>query len=196
MGRGTTTRALLPDFTSDGVLPPGDYELTLEEIRSSMLVLGPSKGYPNWDREWRLLLVDGLEILARQLWSVGIEDVFVNGSFVEDKDHPRDIDGYFVCSRQSLQDGSLVRELNLLDPYKVWTWDPASMIVCPGSPKRQLPMWVKYHVELYPHFGQGACGIKDKFGNELDFPAAFRISRRNDLPKGIVKAREVRHDPH
>lgn len=47
-------------------------------------------------------------------------------------------------------------------------------------------MWHVYRVELYPHFGQGT-GILDRFGNELDFPSAFRISRRDDTQKGIVE---------
>ncbi|OFX22036.1 MAG: hypothetical protein A2V77_09915 [Anaeromyxobacter sp. RBG_16_69_14] len=45
----------------------------------------------------------------------------LHGSFCEDRDHPNDIDGYFVCDARDL--GRLQRELNLLDPYKVWTWD-------------------------------------------------------------------------
>ena len=47
-------------------------------------------------------------------------------------------------------------------------------------------MWHAYRVELYAHFGQ-LSGIRDKFGNELEFPSAFRLSRRNGLPRGIVK---------
>ncbi len=41
----------LPSFTADGVLPPADYEITLEALRESMLVRGPSdrETYPNWD---------------------------------------------------------------------------------------------------------------------------------------------------
>ena len=75
-------------FSSDGLLAPGDYELTLEELRSSWLVCGPSQeGYAHWDREWRARLV----------------------------------------------------------------------------------------------------GIRDRFGNELEFPSAFRLSRRDGKPRKIVK---------
>lgn len=56
----------------------------------------------------------------------------------------------------------------------------------PAYPKRQLPMWHVYRVELYPHVGQ-LTGIRDKFGHELEFPSAFRQSRGTGLPKGIVK---------
>jgi hypothetical protein len=158
------------------------------------LVLGPAAPgeHPAWDAAWRAKLVDGLEILTRQLWQVGVIEVFADGSFVEDKDHPNDIDGYFVCTLDHLASGRLERELNLLDPFKVWTWDPASRRPYRGYPKRQLPMWHTYRVELYPHvpgIGMGS-GILDKDGNELEFPSAFRHSRRDGTSRGIVKLRE------
>jgi hypothetical protein len=183
--------AVIPPFEPDGFLPPGDYELSFAELRQSTLVLGPGdlSASPAWDSGWRSRLVDNLEVLTRQLWQVGITEVFADGSFVEDKDHPNDIDGYFVCDLDRLKSGELTRELNLLDPGKVWTWDPASRRPYRGYPKRQLPMWHKYRVELYPHvpgLGVGS-GIRDKHGNELEFPSAFRQSRRDGTPKGIVK---------
>jgi len=181
----------LPSFNSDGLLPPGDYEMSLGELKSSTLVEGPGGGCPNWDSEWRLKLVENLEVLVGQLWEVGIEEIFVDGSFVEDKDHPNDIDGYFECSFMDVATGHLQRELNRLDPYKVWTWDPASRRPYRDQPKLQLPMWHQYRVELYPHYPDLLLpsGIKDQFGNDLPFPAAFRKSRREHKPKGIVKIR-------
>jgi hypothetical protein len=151
-----------------------------------MLVDGPEMGYENWDSEWRAQLVDSLAILVRQLWEVGIDDIYIDGSFVEDKEHPNDIDGYFTCELRYLTSGLLQSRLNLLDPYKVWTWNPATRRPYRGYPKKQLPMWHQYRVELYPHVGQ-LSGICDRFGNELEFPSAFRLSRRDGGPKGIVK---------
>lgn len=177
----------LPVFTADGLLPAGDYELTLSALRESLLVRGGHAScQPTWDAAWRLRLVENLTVLANQLWQVGINEIFVNGSFVEDKDHPNDIDGYFECELRRLASGDLERDLNLLDPHKVWTWDPASRRPYRGYPKRQLPMWHAYRVELYPHYGQ-LCGIRDEYGHELEFPAAFRKSRQTNGPKGIVR---------
>jgi len=113
---------MLPGFASNGCLPAGDYELTFVDLRGSMLVVGPTEGYPNWSRTWRAHLVDNLETMVGQLWQVGITDTFVDGSFVEDKEHPHDIDGYFVCDLMELATGRLESSLNLLDPHKVWTW--------------------------------------------------------------------------
>ena len=178
-------------FTKDGLLPPGDYVLTLDELRNSLLVKGSMKpsAAVTWDRGWRLRLVENLAVMCDQLWQVGIQTIFVDGSFVEDKDHPNDIDGYFECDLAFLASGELERRLNLLDPDKIWTWDPASRRPYRGYPKRQLPMWHKYRVELYPHYGQ-LCGIRDRFGHELEFPSAFRQSSRDGRPKGIVKIGE------
>jgi len=105
-------------------LPAGDYELSFAELRRSRLVAGPGGADSTWDVEWRKTLVDNLEVMTQQLWRVGIREVFADGSFVEEKDHPYDVDGYFVCALAELASGELARNLNLLDPYKIWTWDP------------------------------------------------------------------------
>ena len=183
----------IPAFQPDGLLPEGDYEVTFDELRGSVLALGPSVpvGSSTWDAPWRLHLIDNLEILTKQLWQTGIRDIFADGSFAEDKDHPNDIDGYFVCSLGVLKTGELTRQLNLLDPFKVWVWDPASRKAYRGYPKKQLPMWHRYRVELYPHVpGMGiGSGILDPHGHELEFPSAFRQSRRDGAPRGIVKVK-------
>ena len=74
---------LIPEFDSNGLLPAGDYEVTFDELRRSTLVQGPANlaAYPNWDSSWRGWLVDQLETMTRQLWQVGITDVFADGSF-------------------------------------------------------------------------------------------------------------------
>ena len=183
------TNNAIPPFDVSGMLPSGDHEVTFAELRESILVLGPGGrgACPNWDAHWRLHLVGNLETLTRQLWQVGISEVFADGSFAEDKAHPNDIDGYFVCDLDRLKTGRLHDALNDLDPHKIWTWDPASRRPCRGYPKRQLPMWHAYRVELYPHVPGLLSGIRDEHGHELEFPAAFRRSRRDGAPRGIVK---------
>lgn len=85
---------VLPHFSDEGLLPRGDYPLTLDELRGSRLVTGEGVDSATWDVEWRRRLVGGLEVLVGHLWQVGIDRIFVDGSFVEEKDHPNDIDGY------------------------------------------------------------------------------------------------------
>jgi hypothetical protein len=179
-------RRLLPTFSRNGLLPPGDYALTVRELARSFLVAGPRtrRRVRHWDADWRATLVANLGILAAELYQVGISQIFVNGSFVEEKDHPNDIDGYFVCDRGRFLSGQLERELNQSSAKPCWTWEDRDRRLVPGH-GRKLPMWIEYRVELYPHFGQ-ATGILDRLGNELQFPSAFRLSRSGQA-KGIVK---------
>mgnify|MGYP005856600783 CR=1 FL=1 len=184
----------IPPFTEDGVLPVGDWEASLEELRASILVKGPGCDYPDWDAEWRMHLIDNLEVLAGQLWQVGVDGIFIDGSFAEDKDHPNDIDGYFECDWPRFVTGALQDELNQLDPHRIWTWDPSERRPYRGYPKRQLPMWHQYRVELYPHL-PGLIAGQDHRGNALEFPSFFRLSRRplasGRDQKGIVKLRRT-----
>jgi hypothetical protein len=175
-------------FTEDGLLPGGDYRLTLEELEQSMLLLGPGepKDHQHWDASWRDTLVKNLGVMVRQLWAVGIEEVFIDGSFVEFKDHPNDIDGYFVCDPKRIATGELVQSLNRIDPQKCWTWDRSSRRPYRGYPKLQLPMWHAFRVELYPHYAGNVAGV-DERGHALEFPAFFRQRRSDGLPKGIVQ---------
>jgi hypothetical protein len=50
-------------------------------------------------------------------------------------------------------------------------------------------MWHRYRVELDPHVpGHGVgSGIRDKYGHESEFPSAFRQSRCDEAPRGIIK---------
>ena len=174
--------SVLPPFDEDGLLPAGDYVLTFDQLRTSMLVEGPS-GSKGWARDWRRELVSNLHAMVTQLVTVGVTEVFIDGSFVEEKDIPNDIDGYFVCDRDQWKSEDLTRQLHALDP--VWTWETTTREPFRGYPKPQLPMWHKYRVELFPDYGQ-FCGLLDGLGRRLTFPQAFRQSRFF-RPKGIVK---------
>lgn len=173
-------------FSSEGLLTTGEFAGTLDELSTSLLVLGPSDSPSlDWDKAWRFRLVVNLGILAKQLWRVKAGPIFLDGSFVESKGHPNDIDGYFECDLAELASGRLEESLNRLDEYKIWTWDPAARSPYRGYPKRQLPMWHRYRIELYPHYGQGT-GVRDDFGHEFEFPSLFRQHRETGRPKGIV----------
>lgn len=171
------------DFTEAGLLPPGDYHLTLNQLRESLLVVGPPRPHRRWNREGRLRLVDNLAIMADHLWQVGVEDIYVDGSFVEDKASPNDIDGYFVCTVTQYQLSSFKKDLALLDD--IWTWDDAKRTRARNTTKPQLPMWHKYRVELYPELGDPA-NIPGPNGANLSISAGFRQERWTFTEKGIV----------
>lgn len=176
----------LPPFTPSGLLPPGDYPLTLEELATCHLVTGEGTPSTAWDFMWRHTLVQNLSVLVRELWAVRIEDILINGSFVEDVDHPNDIDGYFLCERERIGSRELQVSLNARDPYHIWDWSVVSRRPHPDSMKMELPMWHRYRVELYPEY-ESASGIRDQAGNDQPFSAAFRRSRHTGEPKGIVR---------
>lgn len=52
--------------------------------------------------------------MVEQLWKVSITAIYVDGSFIEEKDHPNDIDGYFKCELSDLASGTLTQDLNKL----------------------------------------------------------------------------------
>ena len=177
----------IPDtFTEFGLLPLGAHAATLNELRQSLLVRGPAGGSEHWNADWRLELVGRAELLICQLWQVGITQIFLDGSFTEAKDSPNDIDGYFEVDVRRVASGDLQRELNALDPYKVWTWDPAQRRPARNTHKLQLPMWHRYRVELYPHY-PGLIALRDQWGNSLQFPSAFRQQRDTGYRKGIIQ---------
>lgn len=171
------------DFTDAGLLPPGDYHLTLNQLRASLLVVGPSRPRRRWDRDGRLWLVENLAIMAGQLWQVGIRDIYIDGSFVEDKASPNDIDGYFECTVSQFLHSSFKQDLARLDD--IWTWDDARRTKARNATKPQLPMWHKYRVELYPELG-GPANIPGPGGANLPINSGFRQQRWTFTEKGIV----------
>lgn len=182
----------LPDsFDSEGLLSIGSYEVTFEELHHSLLVTGPAENRPeSWDMEWRQQLVANAALLVQELWSVGLTEVYLDGSFTEAKPHPHDIDGYFEVDPRFLATGELGKQLNAVNPHRCWTWAPAARTKAKGFTKKQLPMWHQYRVELYPHFPGLTSGITDADGNELQYPSAFRQRRGDGRRKGIVKVVE------
>ena len=68
---------MLPRFTDDGLLPPGVHETDLEELKERM----------GWSRK-RRHLPEGLEEVFEMMASCGVARVYLNGSFVTDKDRP------------------------------------------------------------------------------------------------------------
>jgi hypothetical protein len=91
---------MIPDFR-DGRLPPGVHNATLKEIRDKL----------GWGQR-RKNLIDGLELAFGLMRNCGIKRVYIDGSFVTDKDRPDDIDGCY-----DVPPGS-----NLGAMYPIWPW--------------------------------------------------------------------------
>jgi hypothetical protein len=180
-------------FDEEGRLPPGDYEMTLAEISTSILVTQQFDGRDtNWDENWRMKLVENLRIMAQQLWDEGITEIFIDGSFATDKPKPGDIDGYFVVQKpEGMSDFEfeehLCAQLNERDRHKVWTWKDSDRRKPSEAEKGQLPMWWQYHVEMWPEYGQSSNQVHPVTGKELTHADLFRITKFTGEEKGIIK---------
>lgn len=175
----------LPAFTSEGLLPSGTYDMTVAQLRRSYLVRGYSPDNKTWDNRWRKQLVDNLGRVGAVLRLAGVTNVYVDGSFVEDKDHPNDIDVYFEC---------VPRAWLALMPHLVqagaavnipFSWDPNTRSIDPTTRAYHLPLWHALRVDLFVHYGQDS-GVKSVQGYDQMFPDLFR-HRRDGTEKGILK---------
>jgi Family of unknown function (DUF6932) len=175
----------LSRFTSDGLLPSGDHPLTIVELQQSYLVSGEGVAVPGWDSRWRAQLVDNLELFVRQLWAVGVELVFVNGSFVTNKPHPGDIDVYFECEIN--QYPPIIIGLLQQEPSLPWDLTRRPIDRRSGLPKPV--MWHVYRVEIFPQFTDHPqpTGVHDDSGNGLYFPTLFRRDKETGMPKGVIQ---------
>ena len=172
-------------FDARGVLPAGDYPMTLGGLRRSILIEGPP-GRTMWDGPWREWLLDQFATLVGQLWGVGVGEIYLAGSFVSDRDRPGDIDGYFVCERAAYKTRTLHRALNELGPFRHWTWRNEHRSPAPDG-RLKLPFWHHHRVELYPYYGQPRSGFLDRQGNDLATPDLFRMVRETHEPRGVVR---------
>ncbi|RAL21974.1 DUF6932 family protein [Thermoflavimicrobium daqui] len=171
-------------FNEYGYLPEGDHEMTISELKESILVLGDESTY-QWKEGHRRYLVNNLEHLIQPLWTIGIESVYIDGSFCTDKETPKDIDAYFEfpddgkTRAQILQELiALAHELNSLSEDGLWNWWERR----PNSDFESKPeMWFKYQIEIYPNCF-GVYATKD--GKKFD--QMFRQDK-NGFPKGVIK---------
>lgn len=73
---------MLPAFNPDGMLPPGIHSCTWDELVKG-LAWSPR-------RQW---LIAGLRLAALALKTAGCKVLYIDGSFVTQKDEPGDYDG-------------------------------------------------------------------------------------------------------
>lgn len=162
----------LPRFTDKGLLPEGDHPMTIAELRESFLVTGAGLRSKNWDAAWRRQLVDNLETVLRALQGCQFGRVFIAGSFVERKDYPGDIDGYYECSLEYLISGALERDLGACGED------------LPEHGKKSA-FRRKYYVDLLPN-APGGPGFLHRSGKRITVAKSFRHSRAWQ-PKGIIE---------
>jgi hypothetical protein len=97
------------EFMKNGLLPPGDHEISLADLEK-VISEGPGNGQ-TWDIPWRLQLLQEFKKRYQQLLAVGINEVYIDGSYATDKFHPNDMDVYFVVPRKTLFQNKLDNRL-------------------------------------------------------------------------------------
>jgi hypothetical protein len=160
-----------------GLLPPGDHEVALHELEASLFVVGDGSRAA-WQAGWRAQLVSNLRVLVLQLRSVGISEVYVDGSFCTNKDRPGDIDGYFVTDFGAWVGGQRAGLLALDS-----AWDLARVDSATGKPI----MWTKHRVELYPVFRPPFERNSSRGIEPTETIDSFFRTSRDGSPRGLVR---------
>ena len=138
---------MIPDFDADGLLPQGVHWASWDELVHR---------FGNNSRRQRLIV--GLKAALENLKSSGCQTVYINGSFVTEKELPNDYDG---CWEEAGVDPSLL--------------DPVLLTFDPGRAAQKS----KYLGELFP-----ASIIADTDG--LSFLEFFQTDKDTGRTKGIV----------
>lgn len=172
-------------FTGAGLLPH-DVQTTLEDLEASWLVSGVGVPLDDWSVDLRRDLVQNLRRVVELFEAAGgVDELWINGSFVEQNPAPGDIDGYFtLLDPKEWRSRAFQQRLELRDPG-IWTWKEQDRRQC-WSPERKPPFWCKYRVELYPDLGRPS-DIQAADGTFLLYRDAFRQQTRTSERKGIVK---------
>ena len=138
---------MIPQFDADGLLPPGIHWATWDEVVS---VFGITP--------WRRQLLGGLEMAIESLRRAGFRTVYIDGSFVTDKEVPNDFDACW-------EEAGVAPEL--LDPV---------LLRFDGSRAAQK---ARYLGELFPaSIGATADG--------MSFREFFQTDMETGRAKGIV----------
>jgi hypothetical protein len=113
---------MIPQFTDEGLLPPGVHQTGLEELKEKM----------GWSRKrWELL--EGLEEALELMAACGVARAYLDGSFVTDKDRPNDIDGCY-----DLAEDVTAEDLKRLAP------------IFPPSPEGRAEAERRFGVDFFP----------------------------------------------
>ncbi len=116
----------IPSFNENDELPDGEYVVSLEEIEIRF-------GCANEQKRW---LMQGLKAAAANLGNANVRKLWIDGSFITDKENPNDIDGVWETNQKI--------DLNVLDPIFL------------GNRKT---MQKKYGVDFFPDVIEAGSGL-------------------------------------
>lgn len=151
---------MIPGFTEEGLLPPGVYETDPEELRAKM----------GWSRK-RQELLGGLEEALELMAACGVVRVYLDGSFMTNKDRPNDVDGCY-----DLAEDVTAEELGRLAP------------IFPPNPSNRAEAKRRFGVDFFPasatELGSGQPFLRffqtDREGRERGVLSVDLQSRRRE----------------
>lgn len=114
----------IPQFNAYGLLPPGFHPAIVEELKRKI----------GFSPKRRSLIEDGLELVTKELVEMGVLELYVDGSFVEQDPSPGDLDGYVLTGATSkvYQEIAERQELWLME-YRMDIWPAATDVEGEGS---------------------------------------------------------------
>lgn len=113
----------IPPLQASGYLPPGDHEAALDEVEDAFGTEGPRR------RE----LMKALREIVMELWSLGVRNIWIDGSFVGEKRRPSDVDVIYElpAGADSSTWGNLsprrhdtIHEYRKIDLWELPSWQP------------------------------------------------------------------------
>ena len=134
---------------------------------------------PGWDASWRRELVDRLAVRMANLKLVGITELFLAGSFVQNNLVPGDIDGYYMVDPATWL--RVQRPLLMtIDPLLATVSDRNTWVYSPEKGELRPQLWHAARLELFY--------VPDTPANRYPgaIPQYFRRSRQ-DKPKGLIR---------
>jgi hypothetical protein len=170
-------------FLKNGLLPAGDHAITLLDMEK-FIREGPG-GEQSWDTVWRLQLLQEFKKRYQQLLSVGIQEVYIDGSYATDKFHPNDMDVYFIVPRNIWRSGA-EQALKAMDP-EFWRFETE----LGADGKVGYPMAFRQHIEMYPVYLEHTpthAECPEMIDPKINF---FRTDKYSHRAKGIIKIQEV-----
>lgn len=137
----------IPKLQNNGYLPPGEHCASIEDLEDRFGILSKR----------RAKLMIGLQQAIVNLKNAGVRKIWIDGSFVTDKEEPSDIDGCWEYTDAV--------DLDILDPVFISDKGTGEM-----KKKYGLDFFISNWVEL---------------GSGLPFPRFFQVDR-DGMAKGIV----------
>jgi hypothetical protein len=140
------------EFNEEGVLPEGEHKMSLEEFKDRFVF-----------NQKRAVIFSGLKLLIKDLKSIGCKTIYVDGSYVTNKEEPNDVD---VCWDD---EGEIDWDLLISDFPILGDLEPP-----------RLSQQRKYCADIFPaNILHGSSGKLFK-----DF---FKTNKETGNPKGIIK---------